>query len=209
VRLLSPEDAARDAVRGQYEGYRREPKVAPDSQTPTFAAMRLFVDNWRWQGVPFYLRAGKRMAQRLTEIAIQFRSIPTCLFSDPSVCRLIHPNTLVLRIQPRESINLAFMVKPPGMNMDIHPVEMNFCYHCRYGSGFDAYERLIINVLQGDQTLFVRSDAVEAQWRIVDPVLEYWEQTPATDFPNYALGTWGPAAADALIHRDGYVWRNG
>lgn len=208
MRLLTPEEAAYETVRGQYRGYRDEPQVAPDSQTPTFAAARLFIDNWRWQGVPFYLRAGKSMAERFTHIVIQFRSIPVCLFGDDSICRLINPNTLTLRIQPLESINLSFMVKPPGMQLDIRPEELNFCYHCRYGEGFDAYERLLINLLQGDQTLFVRSDAVEAQWRIVEPMLEYWDRHPATDFPNYASGSWGPEAAAELIQRDGRCWRN-
>jgi len=204
VRLPSPEEA----VRGQYRGYRDETHVAPDSQTPTFATMRLFIDNWRWQGVPFYLRAGKCMAERLTHIVIQFRRIPVCLFGDDKVCQTIDPNTLTLRIQPMESINLSFMVKPPGMQLDIHPEELNFCYHCRYGESFDAYERLLLNLLQGDQTLFVRSDAVEAQWRIMEPILKYWESHPAEDLPNYESGSWGPAAADALIQRDGRRWRN-
>jgi len=208
VRLLSPEDAAQETVRGQYQGYRGEAQVAPDSQTPTFAAMRLFIDNWRWQGVPFYLRAGKSMAERLTHIVIQFRSVPVCLFGDDAICRLLNPNVLALRIQPLESINLSFMVKPPGMQLDIRPEELNFCYYCRYGEGFDAYERLLLNLLQGDQTLFVRSDAVEAQWRIVQPILEYWDSHPAANFPNYATGSWGPKEADALINRDGYSWRN-
>jgi len=208
VRQFTPEEAAYERVRGQYQGYRNESRVAPDSQTPTFVAARLFIDNWRWQGVPFYLRAGKSLAQRLTHIVIQFRSIPVCLFGDDSICSMINPNTLTLRIQPLESINLSFMVKPPGMQMDIRPEELNFCYHCRFGEGFDAYERLLINLLQGDQTLFVRNDAVEAQWRIVDPMLEYWESHPAADFPNYAPGSWGPPAADELILRDGQCWRN-
>jgi len=200
-------DVLEHTVRGQYRGYRAEPHVAPVSQTPTYAALRLFVDNWRWQGVPFYLRTGKRLKERLTQIVIQFRNIPTCLFSDPQVCKLIDPNRLTLRIQPQESINLSFMVKPPGMAVDIHPVEMNFCYQCRFGSGFDAYERLLLNLLQGDQTLFVRRDAVEAQWEIIDPILRAWEHTPV-DFPNYDPDTWGPKDADALLHRDGRGWRN-
>jgi len=208
VRLFTPEEAAYETVRGQYQGYRDEPRVATDSQTPTFVAARMFIDNWRWQGVPFYLRAGKSLAQRLTHIVIQFRSIPVCLFGDDSICRMINPNTLTLRIQPLESINLSFMVKPPGMQMDIRPEELNFCYHCRFGEGFDAYERLLINLLQGDQTLFVRDDAVEAQWRIVEPMLEYWESHPAADFPNYEPDSWGPEAADQLILRDGRCWRN-
>ncbi|MHB0938595.1 MAG: glucose-6-phosphate dehydrogenase [Armatimonadota bacterium] len=204
MRLPSPEEA----VRGQYRGYREAEHVTPDSQTPTFAAMRLFIDNWRWQGVPFYLRAGKSLKERLTHIVIQFRSIPVCLFGDEAVCRMIDPNELTLRIQPMESINLSFMVKPPGMQLDVCPEELNFCYHCRYGEGFDAYERLLLNLLQGDQTLFVRSDAVEAQWRIVEPILDYWASHPAADFPNYEPGSWGPADADVLIQRKGRQWRN-
>ncbi len=207
VRGLSPDEVPRHAVRGQYDGYRREPHVAPDSATPTFAALRLFIDNARWQGVPFYLRTGKKLATRLTEIVIQFRDVSSCLFNDPEVCRQLAPNALVLRIQPNEAITLTVMVKAPGMRPDVHPVEMDFCYHCKYGTAFEAYERLLINVLQGDQTLFVRSDAVETQWQIVEPLLRYWDTHPPTDFPNYAPASWGPQAADELIQRDGRRWK--
>ncbi|HHW14923.1 MAG TPA: glucose-6-phosphate dehydrogenase [Firmicutes bacterium] len=208
VRPLFPEEVAREAVRGQYGGYREEDRVAPDSQTPTYVALRLFIDNWRWQGVPFYLRTGKRLAARLTEIAIQFRSVPLCLFGSREVCAKLLPNTLVLRIQPDEGIHLSFMVKSPGSRIDLEEAEMRFSYRDQFHyDPPEAYERLLLNCLQGDPTLFVRSDAVEEQWRIVSPLLEAWKKAPA-DFPNYEPGTWGPAAAEDLIARDGRRWRN-
>lgn len=209
IRLLLPEEVEHEAVQGQYAGYRDEPHVAPDSHTPTYVALRLFVDNWRWQGVPFYLRTGKRLPERLTEIAIQFRSVPLCLFGSSNVCAKLTPNVLVLRIQPDEGINLSFMIKPPGALMDLEPAEMRFSYHEQFSyEPPEAYERLLLNCLQGDATLFVRSDAVEAQWRVVMPLLEAWEEGRAPDFPNYEPGTWGPVAAEALLRRDGRTWQN-
>jgi len=203
IRPLSPEDA----VRGQYVGYRQEPHVAPDANTPTYAAMRVCVDNWRWEGVPFYLRAGKRLAERKTEIAVFFRSVPLCLFGDTQVCQKLEPNVLTFRLQPHESISLSFMIKPPGNRLDVQSVEMNHCYSCEFGTDTpDAYERLLLNVFQGDQTLFVRSDAVEAQWRVIDPVQQVWKAIPAPDFPNYAPGTMGPEDANRLLARDGHRW---
>lgn len=208
VRRLLPEEVEREAVRGQYEGYRNEPHVSADSRTPTYVALRLFVDNWRWQGVPFYLRAGKRLARRVTEIAIQFRSVPLCLFGSTDVCAKLSPNMLVLRIQPDEGINLSFMIKRPGARMDLEEAELRFSYRDQFHyDPPEAYERLLLDSLQGDATLFVRSDAVEEQWRIVTPLLEAWESGPAPDFPNYAPGTWGPKAADDLLARDGRRWR--
>jgi len=198
---------AADAVRGQYVGYRAEPSVAPDSVTPTYAALRLAVDNWRWHGVPFYLRAGKRLATQVTEIDIRFRGVPHCLFDDDEVCARLDPNVLSLRIQPEEQINLTFLAKPPGNRLDVQQEDMNFCYHCKYGTTpTEAYERLILNVFQGDPTLFVRSDAVETQWRIVEPLLQDWDAHPPTDFPNYAPGSWGPPAAETLLEREGKTW---
>lgn len=208
VRPLLASEVEQAAVRGQYRGYRQEPRVAPESQTPTYAALRLYVDNWRWQGVPFYLRAGKRLPRKLTEIAIQFRSVPLCLFGSSSVCAKLSPNTLVLRIQPDEGIDLSFMIKPPGARMDLHDANLRFSYQDQFAyTPPEAYERLLLNALQGDATLFVRSDAVEEQWRIVAPLLEAWEKGPAPDFPNYAPGSWGPPAADELLRRDGRSWR--
>ena len=198
---------AEDAVRGQYRGYRAEPDVAADSVTPTFAAMCLLVDNWRWHGVPFYLRAGKRLAKQVTEIDIRFGKVPHCLFGDGDVCARLEPNVLSLRIQPEEQINLSFLAKPPGSRLDVQREDLNFCYHCKYGTTpTEAYERLIMNVFQGDPTLFVRSDAVEAQWRIVEPLLHAWDAQPPTDFPNYDPGSWGPASADTLLAREGRGW---
>jgi glucose-6-phosphate 1-dehydrogenase len=208
IRPLWQEEMAVATVRGQYAGYRDEPQVASDSQTPTYAALRLFIDNWRWQGVPFYLRTGKRLAERVTEIAIQFRSVPLCLFGTTTVCAKLLPNTLVLRIQPDEGINLSFMIKPPGPRMDLREAEMRFSYHDQFSyDPPEAYERLLLNALQGDATLFVRSDAVEEQWRVVTPLLEAWGEAPAPDFPNYAPGSWGPPVADELPARDGRRWR--
>lgn len=208
LRAVRPPDAVRDAVRGQYAGYRNEPHVPPDSQTATFAALRLGIDNWRWQGVPFYLRAGKRLATQVTEIVIQFHAAPAGLFCDTEACRILTPNVLTLRIQPNERIDLSFMVKPPGMALTVQPETLDFNYHCRYGAGFDAYERLLLNVLQGDQTLFVRRDAVEAQWRIIEPVLEAWKAQAPQACPCYEPGSWGPAGAEELMLRDGRAWKN-
>ena len=206
LRAVLPADPAA-AVRGQYAGYRQEPHVAPDSATPTFAALCLFVDNWRWQGVPFYLRAGKRLARQATEIDIRFRPVPHCTFDDTEVCDRLAPNVLALRIQPEEQINLTFLAKPPGSHLDVREEDLNYCYHCKYGATqAEAYERLILNVFQGDPTLFVRSDAVEAQWRIVEPLLNAWNATPPADFPNYPPDTWGPPASDELPRRDGRKW---
>lgn len=207
IRGLTPEDVCDDTVLGQYEGYRQEPSVAPDSCTPTYFAMRLFVDNWRWQGVPFYLRAGKGLRSRVTEIVIRFREVGYCLFRNVNLCQKVEPNVLTIRIQPEEGINLAFMVKPPGQQINVEPVEMKFCYHCEFGHDIpDAYERLLLNCLQGDQTLFVRSDALEAQWRVVEPILQAWQGVAPQPYP---IGAVGPPAADTLITRDGRHWWQG
>lgn len=215
VRRLSREEAFACAVRGQYGpgmvagqsvvGYREEDGVPPDSETETYAAVKLHVDNWRWSGVPFYLRAGKRLPKRVTEIAVQFRRVPHTLFPDDSP--YVNSNVLVLRIQPDEGIALRITSKVPGQGTRLQPVRMEF----RYGSVFgaeppDAYERLLLDVMLGDSTLFNRGDEVEAAWEAVAPVLEAWREHPA-DFPNYRAGTWGPPAADDLLRRDGRAWR--
>ena len=188
-------------------GYRDEKGVAPDSTTETFAALKLCVDNWRWAGVPFYLRTGKRLPKRASEIAIQFWGTPHPLFRRPDPADRIDPNLLVVRIQPDEGIALTFGAKLPGTEINIRPVTMDF----RYGASFggeppEAYERLLLDVIHGDATLYARSDWVDVAWQVLTPVLEAWGTGPAPKFPNYEAGTWGPAEADAFIERDGRRW---
>ncbi|MEO9191475.1 MAG: glucose-6-phosphate dehydrogenase [Acetobacteraceae bacterium] len=207
---------ADDAVRGQYDAgpveghamvpYRAEPDVAKDSNIETYVAMRLSIDNWRWAGVPFYLRTGKHMSARYTEIAIRFKPAPYAPFADTNVDAL-PANWLVIHIQPQESIALQFEVKRPGPIVDLAAVQMRF----RYNDWFQpepnvGYETLIYDVMTGDQTLFNRADMVEETWRVVQPVLDAWKETKA-EFPNYASGSDGPAAADALLAKDGRKWR--
>jgi len=213
---LEPAAVAPGVVRGQYgpgwvagaavPGYRAEPEVDPQSETETFVAVRLTIDDWRWAGVPFYLRAGKRLPKRATEIAVRFRAVPHALFKGTSVDP--EPNLLALRIQPDEGILLRFAAKIPGLGLDVRPVNMDFTY----GSAFsvdspDAYETLILDALLGDASLFTRADEVETAWQVVTPILEAWARGRAPDFPNYEAGSWGPAAADALLARDGARWR--
>jgi glucose-6-phosphate 1-dehydrogenase len=186
-------------------GYREEPGVNPESSTETFAALKLYFDNWRWAGVPFYLRSGKRMPKRLTEIAIQFKEAPLRLFSQTD--EPIEPNVLVVRIQPNEGITLRFAAKLPGTRTRIRSVNMDF----RYGSSFgveppEAYQRLLLDCLLGDTTLYARRDMTERGWEIVTPILEAWK-APAKDFPNYEAGTRGPSSANELLERDGRRWR--
>ncbi len=202
-------------VRGQYgpgtvlgdtvPGYREEPGVAPKSSTETFAALKLQFDNWRWAGVPFYLRSGKRLQKHITEIAIQFKEVPQRLFDDSDAP--LQANVLVIRIQPNEGISLRFGAKLPGQALRIRSVNMDF----RYGSSFgakppEAYERLLLDCMFGDSTLYARRDMVERGWELVTPMLEAWKK-PAPDFPNYEAGSWGPQAAFELIKRDGREWR--
>ncbi len=217
IRPIGPEEMQDYAVRGQYgagtidgepvSGYREEPGLAPDSATATYAAVRFMVDNWRWQGVPFYLRSGKRLPRRVTEIAIQFRQPPHLMFPD-AAGQTIGSNVLALRIQPNEGIALRFEVKVPGVDMRMAPVAMDFDYCEAFGeAGHEAYETLLLDCMLGDATLFTRSDEVEAAWKVVDPIIAHWEQTRPDHFPNYAAGTWGPAVADELIARIGCQWR--
>ena len=212
IRPLTPETAKRNAVRGQYgpgnedgnavPGYRQEPGVAPDSSTPTYAALKLEIDNWRWAGVPFYVRSGKRMAQASTEIGIQFREAPHRIFRG----RHGLPNRLVINIQPEEGISLSFGAKPPGAGLDIRAVTMDFTYHASFGTvSRNAYATLINDCLRGEATLFDRGDSVEAAWSLMDPILQTWKTSP-TDFPNYAAGSWGPPEADSLLAADGFAW---
>ena len=203
----APDIAAR-AVRGQYRGYRDEPGVAPDSRTPTYAALAVTLDNWRWQGVPFYLRAGKRLRRRLTEVSIHFQSIPTCLFGRDDVCQLVQPNVLCLRIQPDEGIGLHFVTKAPGDELAIADVTMDFDYAGAFARPApEAYERLLLDALRGDATLFARRDEVEQAWSFIDPVLRAWDE--ATDAPpEYEPGGDGPAAARDLPAAEGRRWKS-
>jgi glucose-6-phosphate 1-dehydrogenase len=218
VTPLSPEDVLTRAVRGQYgagtmEGqgvapYRSETHVAPDSHTETFVALKLAIDNWRWADVPFYVRTGKRMAGRVTEVAIQFRRAPFVLFRDTSVEKLA-PNLLVLHIQPDEGISVRFGAKVPGIQVNIGAVNMDFRYQDYFGNEpSTGYERLLHDCMIGDATLFQRGDQVEAGWRVVEPVLDIWQALPPRSFPNYAAGTWGPKESDDLLARDRRAWRN-
>jgi glucose-6-phosphate 1-dehydrogenase len=203
LRPLAPEDA----VHGQYAGYRQEPGVAADSRTPTYAALRLFVDNWRWQGVPFYIRAGKRLARRTTEVSVHFQQIPFCLFGREDVCQLIEPNVLVLRIQPDEGISLKIASKVPGDDLTVGSVTMDFSYAgaFRCASG-DAYEKLLLDAMRGDATLFARRDGDERAWALLAPLLEGWDASAERPF-EYAPGSSGPREADGLPRRDGRRWR--
>ncbi len=195
-------------VEGQVvPGYLQEEGVSGESTTETYLAMKFFVDNWRWAGVPFYMRSGKRMARRITEIAIQFKMPPLQLFSD-NTARAIEPNELVLNIQPEEGISLKFGSKAPGGGENVQPVNMDF----KYGSAFkapapDAYERLILDAMLGDSTLFTRSDEVEAQWSLIDPVIASWAAGQGGFIEQYRAGTWGPKEADDFIAADGRKWR--
>jgi glucose-6-phosphate 1-dehydrogenase len=216
IRPMQPEQILANTVRGQYgEGtihdqrvpaYRNEPKVPPQSKTETYAAVKLQVDNWRWAGVPFYLRSGKRMARRATEIVITFRRPPLLLFQRTPVDE-IQPNKVVIRIQPDEGISLVVQAKQPGPSINLAPVKLDFSYK-DFGAQVETtgYEQLLYDCMIGDPTLFHRADMVEAAWKIATPILDLWASLPARDFPNYASGSWGPAAADQLIQRDGRDW---
>lgn len=214
--LADLEDLDRSAIRGQYTngwmggkavpGYREEEGAAPNSTTPTYAALKLYVDNWRWQGVPFYLRTGKRLAKRESEIAIQFRQVPFLMFQ--SAAKQVNNNVLALRIQPDEGISMRFEVKTPGNSLRTRSVDMDFRYASAFGqANADAYGRLLIDCMLGDQSLFTRGDEVEASWRILTPVLEAWDAPAAPNaIPLYEAGTWGPVEAEALFEKGRY-WR--
>jgi len=218
IRPFTDEDVLRFTVRGQYGegvmndervvGYRAEKSVAPNSNTETFAALEMFVDNWRWADVPFYLRTGKRLPKRATEIAIQFKRAPLMLFRDTPVERL-SPNLLVLHIQPDEGISLRFEGKVPGPQMRLGTVRMHFEYADYFGAQpHTGYETLLYDCMLGDTTLFHRTDMVETGWRVVTPILDVWKALAPRNFPNYAANTWGPKEADELIQKDGRKWRS-
>jgi glucose-6-phosphate 1-dehydrogenase len=216
VQPLDSEDVLQSSVRGQYgEGviggervvaYRSEPGVAPESRTETFLALKLNIDNWRWAGVPFYVRTGKRLAQRHTEITIQFKRTPFEIFRNAPVHN--HTNQLVIQIQPVEAISLSFGAKVPGPVLRVGSVDMSFEYSKYFGAdAYTGYEVLLYECMIGDATLFQRADMVEAGWSIVDPLLDVWQALPPRRFPNYPSGTWGPAESDELLARDGRQWR--
>jgi glucose-6-phosphate 1-dehydrogenase len=213
---MSVEEVAANTVRGQYgpgqidgatvPGYRQESGVKPNSRIETFAAVRLQLENWRWAGVPFYLRTGKRLASNVTEIRVHFRRTPQALFAG-SEHSSFGPNTVSLRIQPNESISVSFGAKRPGSHMDTVPVEANFSYADAFGGNTPvAYETLILDAMRGDATLFTRRDEVEAEWKIITPIEEAWAQLPPPQFPNYAAGSEGPADATDLLHSRGHIW---
>jgi glucose-6-phosphate 1-dehydrogenase len=206
---------AQAVVRGQYApgklddkpvpGYREEPNVKPASKTETFVAAKLLIDNWRWAGVPFYLRTGKRLAKRSTEIMIQFRRAPHIVFREKE----IEPNRLILNIQPNEGISVSFGAKRPGTEMSIGNVTMNFCYRDSFGeSTRSAYATLLNDCVRGDATLFDRGDSVEAAWCLVDPILDVWSAAKSAAVPQYSSGSWGPRESDLLLERDGRQWYN-
>jgi glucose-6-phosphate 1-dehydrogenase len=213
---LDSEEVLQYSVRGQYgqgmvgnehvPAYRAEPGVSPESKTETFVALKLNIDNWRWNGVPFYLRTGKRLAKRHTEITIQFKRAPFLLFRNAPVHK--QTNQLIIQIQPAEGISLSFGAKIPGPILRVGSVDMSFEYSQYFGEdAYTGYEVLLYDSMIGDATLFQRADMVEAGWGVVDPVLDVWKALPPRKFPNYAAGTWGPKESDELLQRDGREWR--
>jgi glucose-6-phosphate 1-dehydrogenase len=215
IRVMKPEEVAENAVAGQYgpaciggqdvPGFRQEPGVDPASRTETYAAATFFVDNWRWAGVPFYVRTGKHLPKRVSEIAIQFNAAPLHIFNGDSSDS--SPNLLILRIQPEEGISLKFLSKRPGTGMQLRPVSMDFNYGTSFGERSPtAYETLLLDALIGDATLYTRQDMVEASWSVVEPIRQAWDESHF-DFPNYAAGSWGPEASDEMLARRGHVWR--
>ncbi len=218
IRKYGVEEVHQYAVRGQYDegwmkgavvpGYRQEKNVDPQTPVDTFAAVKFYIDNWRWQDVPFYVRTGKRLHEKTSIITIQFRPAPSFAFP-PEAAETWRPNRLTISIQPEMDIRLRFQAKKPGQSMVLNPVDMVFSYKASYEEQEpEAYETLLLDVMEGNATLFMRSDQVEAAWKIIMPILEAWQNRPPSDFPNYAPDSWGPEDAEALIARDGYNWVN-
>jgi len=217
LKPIDPDEVFQHAVRGQYgpgeadgaklKAYRTEPKVPQDARTETYVALKLMIDNWRWADVPFYLRTGKRLPTRVSEIAVQFKRAPFLLFRETPVEEL-NPNQLVLRIQPDEGIAVSFSAKIPGPTVRLGEVEMDFCNADYFdGNPTTGYETLLYDCMNGDQALFQRGDNLEAAWSVVTPILDVWSALPPRDFPNYAAGSWGPADADELLQGEGRKWR--
>jgi len=215
IKAMTADEILRDTAPGQYgaariggedvPGFREEPGVDTESRTDTYAAVTFFCENWRWAGVPFYLRTGKRLPKRVTEIAIQFKPAPLAMFDGDAPASA--PNLLIVRIQPEEGISLKFLSKRPGSGMRLRPVSMDFNYGSSFGERSpSAYETLLLDAIVGDATLYTRQDMVEASWRVVEPIENVWRET-GCDFPNYAAGSWGPAAADRMLARRGHAWR--
>lgn len=219
IRPFTPEDVLTETVRGQYgpgvmraeevAGYRQEPGINPESKTETFVAMKVMIDSWRWVGVPFYLRTGKRMPGRYTEVAVVYKHAPNAMFRDSSFGhRDLPANMLVLRLQPHEGIDMTFNAKVPGPQMKLGTVTMDFQYKDHFGSEpTTGYETLLFDCMNGDATLFKRADNIEIGWEIVEPILDVWAALPTRGFPNYEAGSWGPKAADELLERDGRQWK--
>jgi glucose-6-phosphate 1-dehydrogenase len=208
VQPLAPEEVLARTVRGQYAEYRSEPRVDPKSSTETFVALKLYIDNWRWADVPFYLRTGKRLPRQHTEVAIVFRRPPHRVFRGTQV-QDFAPNVLVLHLQPDEGISLSFQAKVPGPVVKTGSVEMDFSYADHFGeTPSTGYETLLYDCMCGDPTLFQRADSVEDGWAIVEPILDLWRALPPRNFPNYAASSWGPKEADELLSRDGRAWRS-
>lgn len=204
---MNEAEIARYTVRAQYEGYRQEPDIAPDSTTPTYAALRLFVNNWRWQGVPFYLRSGKKLAQKQSRIVIQFKEPPLAMFPLPEGKKM-NPNLLILYIQPDEGAHLRFEAKAPDTLAETRSVDMEFHYAEAFGPSAipEAYERLLLDVLQGDASLFTRADEVEMAWALMEPLLQSWEQQGKPPLAFYKPGSQGPEEAERMLAQDGYAW---
>ena len=216
IRRMTPDEIRRNAVAGQYgpariggedvPGFRQETGVDPQAQTDTYVAVTFLVDNWRWAGVPFYVRTGKRLPKRVTEIAIQFKPAPLEIFEEEDGAASA-PNLLIVRVQPEEGISLKFLSKRPGAGMQLRPVSMDFSYGSSFGERSpSAYETLLLDAIIGDPTLYTRQDMVEASWAVVEPIRNVWRET-RFEFPNYPAGAWGPAAADEMLARQGRAWR--
>jgi glucose-6-phosphate 1-dehydrogenase len=216
LRPISGDDVLKQCIRAQYTaagetgasmvGYHQEANIHASSTTETYCALRVFIDSWRWAGVPFYLRAGKRLSTNLTEIAIQFKPVPHRIF--PASSGPIQPNVLVIRVQPDEGIHLSVQSKVPGMTLKLSTVQMNFSYQESFGAFRpDAYERLLIDALHGEQSLFIGNEEIETAWRFIDPILSRWQSAPTAPLESYAAGSAGPAGAQTLLEEDGRAWR--